>query len=70
MAAEQHDKHARGSCLGWRRGENAAVLRFRPHDTAIDLMLVGQVSATEREQTRARGWRLRLAWLAGLDGDE
>lgn len=54
MAARQHDKHAGGSCLRWARGENAAVLRFRPHDTAIDLVLVGRVSATERANACSR----------------
>lgn len=52
MTARHYDKHARGSCLRWGKSENAAVLRFGAHDTAIDLVLVGQVSATERERKR------------------
>lgn len=40
--------------MRWARGENAAVLRFRPHDTAIDLVLVGRVSATERANACSR----------------
>lgn len=61
MAARHHDKHARGSCLRWRSGAHAAVLRFGVDDTTIDLVLVGQVSATERANAC---WRLE-AGLAG-----
>ena len=48
-------------------GEEVKMRRYcglGAHDTAIDLVLVGQVSATEREQTRA----LRLEAEAGMAG--
>ena len=71
MTARQHDKHAGSSCLRWGRGGNAAVLRFAAHDTAIDLVLVGQVSATERanaclrlEAEAGSGW---TAWCRCCD---
>ena len=53
-------------------GEEVKMRRYcglGAHDTAIDLVLVGQVSATERERGNAC-LRLEaeadLAWLAGL----
>lgn len=57
--------------MRWARGENAAVLRFRPHDTAIDLVLVGRVSATERANACSRleaEAGLALALALGVGG--